>query len=292
LAFLNAHRQAKSKILATRFSSELISPNLSPGKVKFYDFILNMLPVLKVGAVNRLIARHEGKTGIPLVRDLCEEIGVTVNITGLQNLPKTGPVTIVSNHPGGADILATIVALGRMREDISILANKLICLDQVKHLVIPIDLLAKEKVNPELVHEAYRQGRVVVFYAAGKNSRYDEAGNLKDRRWRTSFMEYARQYQTPVNVLKIEGTNSPLFYKVSRFREKYERLKNVPLENMFQLRELITAKGEVKMFLSKPVSFPPDFESNELSERQKKRKKTDALYDFVYEMDANNLEFK
>lgn len=223
---------------------------------------------------------------------LCEEVGIFVNIKGIENLPETGPVTVVANHPGGADILGTILALGSARKDISILANKLICLEQIKDLVIPIDLLAKVKVNPEQVHEAYRAGKVVVFFAAGKNSRYTEEGSLRDRRWRTTFMEYAKQYNTPINVLSIKGENSPLFYKVSRFRAKYESLKNVPLENMFQLRELLMATGTVEMFLSKPISFPDNFSDNNLSERQIKRKKTDALYDFVYSMNENNLEFK
>ncbi len=219
-------------------------------------------------------------------------MGVFVNLTGLENLPKTGPVTVVANHPGGADILATIIALGEVREDISILANKLICVDQVKDLVIPIDLLAKVKVDPRHIDEAYEQGKVIVFYAAGKNSRYNEDGLLRDLRWRTSFMEYAQKYKTPINVLKIEGRNSPMFYRVSRFRARHESLKNVPLENIFQLREILKGKGTVEMLLSKPVSFPEDFEDRNLSERQIKRNKTDALYDFLYRMDPDNLEFK
>ncbi len=270
----------------------MINPNLSPGKVKFYDFILNMLPVLKIGTVNRLIARNDHLSGVPFVKSLCTEAGIFAKITGIENLPKTGPVTIVANHPGGADVLGVIIGLGEVRPDLGVLANKLICVDQIKDLVIPIDMMAKVKVDPELVRKAYQEKKVVVFFAAGKNSRYNGEGLLRDRRWRTSFLDFAAEFNTPIHVMKIEGANSPLFYKVSKIRAKYKSLKNVPLENMFQLRELLNGKGTVQMFLSKAVSFPSTLRSESLSEIQFKRRKADLLHDFVYQMDENNLEFK
>lgn len=279
-------------ILARRFTSAMINPNLSPGKVKFYDFILNMLPVLKIGTVNRMIARQDHLSGIPFVKSLCAEAGIYANIAGIENLPKSGPVTIVANHPGGADVLGTIIGLGEVRSDLGVLANKLICVDQIKDLVIPIDMMAKVKVDQQLIREAYRQNKVVVFFAAGKNSRYNGEGLLRDRRWRTSFLDFANEFNTPIHVMKIEGANTSLFYKVSNFRAKYKKLKNVPLENMFQLRELLNGKGTVQMFLSKAVSFPPSLKPENLSEIQFKRKKADILHDFVYRMDENNLEFK
>ncbi|KAA3639139.1 MAG: hypothetical protein DWQ02_04140 [Bacteroidetes bacterium] len=270
----------------------MINPNLSPGKVKFYDFILNMLPVLKVGKVNRMIARNEHLSGVPFVKSLCDEAGIFVNVTGIENLPKKGPVTIVANHPGGADVLGTIIGLGAVRPDLGVLANKLICVDQIKDLVIPIDMMAKVKVDPEMIREAYRRNKVVVFFAAGKNSRYNNDGLLRDRRWRTSFLDFASEFNTPIHVMRINGANTPLFYKVSKFRSRYKSLKNVPLENMFQLRELLNGKGTVQMFLSKAVSFPPSLKPENISDIQFKRKKADILHDFVYRMDENNLEFK
>jgi hypothetical protein len=105
-------------------------------------------------------------------------------------------------------------------------------------------------------------------------------------------MEYAQQYNSPINVLKIEEKNSPLFYKVSNFRAKHQSLKNIPLENMFQLREILLSKGTIDIFLSKPVSFPPNPENENRTPAQIIRQRTDALYDFIYTMDENNLEFK
>jgi len=136
-----------------------------------------------------------------------------------------------------------------------ILANRLVCIDPVKDMVIPVDTMSKKKVDINEIDQAYKDGKVVIFYAAGKNSRYNEKGELRDRRWRTTFLEMAKKYNTPIHVMKIEGGNSPLFYKVSKFRERNKWLKNVPLENMFQLREIMEAKGILKFFISNPVFF-------------------------------------
>lgn len=282
----------KATIVAKGFSSSLINPKWPSRKVKFLDFILNRLPILKIGVVNKMVAKNDHLTGVPFIEGICREAGIKVHLTGEENLPKRGPVTIVANHPGGADILATIVGLGKMRHDLAILANKLICIEPVRDIVIPIDMMASQKVDSALVHEAYRQGKVVVFYASGKNSRYNDKGLLRDRRWRTTFMEYAKQYNTPINVLRIGGKNSSLFYKVSEFRARYKSLKNVPLENMFQLREILLSKGIVELHLSKSVSFPPEMEGTHRTAKQIIRNQTDALYDFIYTMDENNLTFK
>lgn len=273
-------------------SSSILNPNWSARKVKFIDFILNRLPVLGVGTVNRIVDKNDHLTNAPFIKAVCNDMGIKVHLTGAENLPKSGPVTIVANHPGGADILGTIVALGEVRPDLAILANKLICIEPVEEIVIPIDMMSNQKVDADQIHEAYRKGKVIVFYAAGKNSRYNKDGILKDRRWRTTFMEYARQYNTPINVLKIEGKNSPLFYKVSNIRQRYKFLKNIPLENMFQLREILLSKGNLNLFLSKSVSFPDDPENENRSPKQIIRKQTDMLYDFLYTMDENNLELK
>ncbi len=248
--------------------------------------------MLGIGTINKVVKKNQHLANAPFINAACHDLGIKVNLIGQENLPKTGPITIVANHPGGADVLATIVAIGEVRQDMAILANKLICIEPVEDIVIPINMMSNQKVDAALIHEAYRQGKVIVFYAAGKNSRYNEDGALRDRRWRTTFLEYAKQYNSSIVVMKIGGKNSPLFYKVSKFRARYKSLKNVPLENMFQLREMILAKGNINVFLSKTVSFPPDTEYQNQTAKQINRKQTDLLYDFLYSIDENNLELK
>ena len=258
-------------------------------KVNLIDFILNLMPLLQIGRANKIGRKYKHLDKVAFGEAAIKEIGFQVELIGKENLPKTGAVTVVANHPGGADVLATVTAMGRERADTVILANQLICIEPIKTMVIPVDTMSKQKVDMTEVHQAYRDGKVIVFYAAGKNSRYNEEGLLRDRRWRTTFLELAKQYNTPINVLKIEGANSPLFYKVSKFRENNKWLKNIPLENFFQLREIMEAKGVLKMFISKPIYF----ENTEKEESKLElRVKADKLYDFIYTMNQDKLEFE
>lgn len=261
---------------------------MSKWKVKIVDFILNNMPVLMIGRANKIGRKYNHCRDVDFTEATMRETGLEVDLVGKAHLPKTGGVTIVANHPGGADVLATAVALGRERRDFAILANKLICFYLVEGIIIPVDTMSKKKVDINDIDKAYQDGKIVVFYAAGKNSRYNENGQLRDRRWRTTFLDFARKYNTPVHVMKIEGANSPLFYKVSNFRAKYSWLKNIPLENFFQIREILTATGLLKMYLSKPIHFnTPEHQET----KQEKRAIADKLYNFLYTMNSDKLDF-
>jgi hypothetical protein len=87
----------------------------------------------------------------------------------------------------------------------------------------------------------------------------------------------------------IGGSNSPLFYKVSKFRESKRWLKNVPLENFFQLREIMEARGKLTMHLSKTIRFTNPAEEGTKPEL---RAKVDRLYNFLYTMNDDNLDFE
>lgn len=270
--------------MAKEFSVGKIATSWASWKVNLVDFILEMLPLLQIRKANKLVARHAHLKNDIFINTVSKEIGINLKLSGIENLPKTGAVTIVSNHPGGPDVLVTISAIAKVRPDMVILANKLICIEPVKDIVIPVNPLANKKLDMTEVHKAYEAGKVVVFYAAGKNSRFDENGLLRDRKWRTTFLNFAKQYDTPINVLRIDAQNSPLFYKVSNFRQRFESLKNVPLENIFQLRELMRPVT-MKLFLSSPFHYDKTNDST-----QKMRAKAEELYDFLYQMDENHLD--
>ena len=242
-------------------------------------------PFLKIKSTNKLLDKIGHLKNVEFTETACEELKIVTEFTGGEHLPKTGAATIVINHPGGADILSMVVSLGKIRPDLMILVNELICLPVIEEIAIPIKMLGNKKVDEKLIHKAYEEGKLVVFFAGGKNSRYNKKGELRDRRWRTTFLDFAHKYDTPINIMRIVGKNSALFYKVSDIRAKYSFLKNIPLENMFQLREL-TRPATMKLFLSTSFRFKKNGES-----RQERRKKADILYNFLYTMDENNLEF-
>lgn len=276
--------------MAQRFSVAQINSHLAPWKVRLFDGILSVMPYLSVGKANRLVARLSHLRNTDFIKAACQDLGIHVRPIGQEGLSPKGPITIVANHPGGADVIATITAIATQRQDMAILANALICIDAVKEIVIPVNTFAKQrdqKVDMDAVHEAYRQGKVVVFFAAGKNSRYNDQGQLRDRRWRTTFLALAQEYDSPIHILKIEDKNSPMFYRVSRLRERVKALAHIPLENMFQLREFLQPKADLKVLISKPIRLATPLQGN-----REMRDLADRMRHFLYtDMDEEHLEF-
>ncbi len=273
-----------------QYNIDILKPKWSKWKKKIANFVLFNLKFLRIGRTNRMIKKFNHLSGGDFIQACIEEIGFEYEIHNGQGIPAEGPVTLCANHPGGADVVGTIGGLWNIRKDFSILANRLICVKPVMDIVIPVDLLkSKDKVDLDTIEEAYQNNRLVVFYAAGKNSRYNEKGELVDRRWRTTFLDYAYKYKTPIIIMNIITSNTPLFYKVARIREKYSFLKKVPLENMFQLREIFKQKGrKLDMFASRKISFEDWSKFYQPGNIKKNRELADKLYNTVYQLSKDN----
>lgn len=266
-----------------KYSIAILKPKWASWKIKLVDFLLESISILKIKATNRVLKLYGHKEAGPFIFDVLRDFKVPYEFEGVEHIPSTGPVTIVANHPGGADVLSVIGSMWHQRQDFKILANSLVCVRPVEPVVIPVEVMKKkDKIDKNLIHQTYQENKVIVFFAAGKNSRYDENNELKDRRWRTTFIDFAYQYKTPIQVLHIETKNKPLFYRISKIKEKFAFLKKVPLENMFQLREFHNIKEPIKLVYSKPIEFeeykdlyvPGDLKMNRLL--------TDKLYTYCY----------
>ena len=276
-----------------KYSFDLFKPKWPKWKIAIGDFFLNLAP-LGAAKANKMIRIYGDEfKDSEFINHVIDDFGHKLDVVGVENLPASGPVTLVANHPGGADVIATISAIARKRPDHVILANELICVEPVVGIVLPVNTMAKNnKLNMDAVHQAYKEGKVVVFYAAGKNSRYNEDGELRDRKWRPTFIDFALQYKTPITVLRIGGSNANIFYKVSKFREKRPKLKKIPLENIFQLRELVNPKKyAIPLTFSEAIKYEDVKGKVGSGDTREKRKFADELYEFLYSMDKENLKF-
>ncbi len=180
-----------------QYNIDILKPNWAPWKKKIANFFLFNLKFLRIGKTNKMINDLNPLEGGDFIQAATKAIGFEYELHNDENIPSSGPVTMCANHPGGADVVGTIAGLWNRRKDFSILANKLVCIKAVIDLVIPVDLLrSKNKVDLNTIDESYKKNRLVLFFAAGKNSRYNAEGKLVDRRWRTTFLDYAYTYKT------------------------------------------------------------------------------------------------
>jgi hypothetical protein len=100
---------------------EKVFKNRNPKLYKWLPgFVMRYIKnVIHQDEMNRIINMRGDAKGIDFVNLILHEMGVKVSFSGLENIPKSGPVIIASNHPlGGLDGLILIKVVGEMRSDV------------------------------------------------------------------------------------------------------------------------------------------------------------------------------
>jgi putative hemolysin len=147
-----------------------------------------------------------------------------VEITGLDNIPRSGPALVVCNHPTGiADGIVLYGALARRRPDLFIFANAdaLRVMPQLETVIAPVEWRPEKrthKQNRETMQYAYTafgEGRLGVLFPSGRLAKR-RWFSLHERPWMPSGAMLARRFDLPVVPLHITARNSALFYLFDR----------------------------------------------------------------------------
>ena len=141
-----------------------------------------------------------------------------VDARQLASIPACGRLLIIANHPSGAlDALALLQAVGRVRQDVRIVANDMLALiEPLDGLLLPVRILGGRPGADSVraIEEALEAGECVIVFPAGEVSRLGWRG-VRDSRWRQGFLRLARATGAPVLPVRIEARNSALFYGTS-----------------------------------------------------------------------------
>lgn len=170
--------------------------------------------------INRFLEEHKGVEGLDFLEKVLEhfDFSYSVSNTGRENIPATGRVVIIANHPLGAlDALALIKLVSEVRPDVKVVANDLLLhLRPMRGLFLPVDNLGR-RTSPESVKcilRALHDEPAVILFPAGEVSRARPNG-IRDGRWQSGFLRIARRANAPLLPVFIDGRNSPLFYGIS-----------------------------------------------------------------------------
>lgn len=161
----------------------------------------------------------------------------------LQQVPASGALIIVANHPYGCiEGVALAGALRKVRPDVKVLANKgLAMFKELDELFIYIDPLKPKAPSNLLGIRASKrhlaQGGVLLLFPAGKVSYYrPEKKRICDDEWNRLPATLARACDAPVLPVFIEGHNSKLFINLGRIHYKFKLL--------MLFRELINTRNQ------------------------------------------------
>ena len=220
-----------------------------------------MAGVLGLHRVDALI-RPEGDTR-SLPERLLSRLAVTYR-TGerdIQQIPRTGPVVIVANHPFGileGAILATVLA--RVRPDVRFLANELLSvIPEIRDLLIPVDAMAGGSA-PQRNAASWRKsieflqggGCLVVFPAGAVSNFHVRDWAVTDSTWNTAVaraVEALSRKGVAVSVVPINigGSNSFLFHALGLI---HPRVRTALLA-----RELLNKRNRlIKLRIGSPIA--------------------------------------
>lgn len=184
-------------------------------------------PLLRtLGRWSRIDEAHDFLAGHAHLRDLAFvdaasdflNLRCRVDQGDVSRIPARGRLLIVANHPSGAlDALALLQVVGKVRQDVRIVANDLLAgIDSLAGLLLPVRILGGRPTADSVraVEQALKDEQCVIVFPAGEVSRLSPRG-IRDTRWRRGFLRFARSTDTPVLPIRVQARNSVLFYGAS-----------------------------------------------------------------------------
>ncbi|MBR9828144.1 MAG: GNAT family N-acetyltransferase, partial [Oceanospirillales bacterium] len=179
--------------------------------------------------INRFLEIHQHASGFEFIDQVLDYFNFSYTLSHKErmNIPSSGRVMIVANHPLGAlDGLALLKLIGEVRRDVRIIANDVLMhFDALQNLFLPVDNLGKNtrKDNIARIAAALQNDEAVIVFPAGEVSRAGLTG-IKDGKWNSGFIHFARKANAPILPVYLGGKNSPLFYGLSYINKSMSTL--------------------------------------------------------------------
>lgn len=170
--------------------------------------------------INSFLTRNQHLQGFEFIDQVLDHFNFSYSLDNRAraNIPSTGRVIIVANHPLGAlDGLALLKLIGEVRKDVKIVANDMLMhFDTLQSLFLPVDNMGKNTRKRDIgrIVQSLQNEQAIIIFPAGEVSRAGLTG-IKDGKWNSGFLRIARKANAPILPVYIGGKNSSLFYGIS-----------------------------------------------------------------------------
>ena len=231
-------------------------------KAKFVPrpFISWLKRIIHQDEVNKYLWESRHLSGTEWLEECVRYLDMTIELVGEENLPKKDDgrlYTFVSNHPlGGEDGVALGAIIGRHYDGkFRYLVNDLLMnLPGLAPVCIPINKTGNQSRNfPAMVEAGFKSDNHMLMFPAGICSR--KRGNeIRDIAWKKTFITKSVEYQRDVVPIHFGGQNSPFFYKLANFSDKY--VKKVNLAMLFLVDEMYkNVHKTFRIAIGKPIPW-------------------------------------
>lgn len=180
-------------------------------------------------SINKFLNQNSHLKGFEFVDSVLDyfDFDYTVSSTDLENIPSSGKVVIIANHPlGGLDALCLLRLISQVRSDVKIVANDfLVSFEALNNLLIPIDnyKIRQSKKDIKKIYEALNNEEAVIIFPAGEVSRATSKG-IKDPSWNKGFLNFAQNSNSPILPIFLDAKNSKTFYTISVINKTFSTL--------------------------------------------------------------------
>lgn len=200
-----------------------------------------IMHALGVHAINEFYSAIPPEpVGLPFLATAMKnhQIRYPIPESDIDNIPKEGAFITVSNHPFGfLDGILLILAIGKVRPDIRVMANYwLKRMPSIRDFFIAVDpyessqQTTKSLAGTRLTLQQLKEGHPVGIFPAGEistfqklsvkllasNKRVSTAEKIQDRAWQPSVIKVIRKAKVPVLPVYFEGQNSFLFHLLGK----------------------------------------------------------------------------
>ena len=229
--------------------------------------------------LNNIKEKMADKNSVDAATVALDEMGITVNASGLDELP-LGRYMFVSNHPlGGLDGLALISLLGnRYERNIKFLVNDLLmAVTPLRGVFLPVNKYGRQsREAASEIDVALSSDNQIITFPAGLCSRMQPDGSIADLPWQKAAVVHAVNYQRDIVPIYFDARNSSFFYRFAKWRKRLGIKFNIEL--IFLPKEMLKQSGSTLHFVvGKPIAW------SSLDAHAPKREAA-RLRDIVYSM--------
>lgn len=195
--------------------------------------------------LNRILEITFPRQGAEFCKGVLDDLNISLDIQGIDNLPADGRCIFVSNHPlGGLDGIALIHFLTKhYGKDVRFVVNDLLtAVKPLEPVFIPINKHGSQsRASVKALDNELAGDSPVIIFPAGLVSRRQPDGSIADLEWKKTFINKAIEFRRDIVPLYFGGTNSDFFYKFASRRKKLGMKFNI--EMIYLPREVFRAEN-------------------------------------------------
>jgi putative hemolysin len=212
--------------------------------------------IIRQDQLNEIHNKFLDKYGIEYVNSLLKEFDIKINVINNNCFDEYERCIFVANHPlGGIDALAFLHCIDKIKGNVVSPSNAFLTrIKNLDNLIIGVNVFGKNsREQIESVKNIFESDAQIMIFPAGTVSRKirDE---IKDIKWKKTFITKAIQTKRYVVPVYISGNNSPKFYRIAKLR----KLLGVKLsiETLYLPQEMLKKRGSsINFVFGEPIHY-------------------------------------